>query len=269
MYHSLKSQTHIYHSMEPLIKARELNRKGVLAQIEIICRSELFARAPTTQRLLRYISESDLEGRQLTESDIALGFFNKSSETYDPKTDSIGRRSVGILREKLAQYYWVEGTRDLIVMEIPHRSFNISFTMPAGDVTAESGPTGSPTPPLIYAPAGSHYVRLDGKGLLHLPNVYVFWIRDYTANRLFVTSLGQRKVAFIFGIGHWNVLKKEKSKVSEVAARDFSAAQRFGRRSRMDQKGCVHIPIGIRRQLELLHDVVEVWLHNESWSMRS
>lgn len=98
--------------------------EGASAQMERILASGLFRDAPSQQRLLRYLVDSALEngGRELKEYSIGQGVFQRGAG-FDPRTDSIVRVQVGVLRRKLAAYYQTVGAEDPVVIEVPRGQY--------------------------------------------------------------------------------------------------------------------------------------------------
>src|SRR5262249_22445987 len=91
-----------------------------------------FADAPRLSRLLRYLVDCTLDGRQdsLKEYVIGVDVFERPPD-FDPKLDSIVRVQVGRLRMKLGEYYESEGREDRLRIEIPKRSYAAVFQEPS------------------------------------------------------------------------------------------------------------------------------------------
>ena len=83
-------------------------------------RAPEFARSERLSRLLRFLVERHLEGREreLKESTIAVEVFGRRPD-YDPKQDSTVRTEASRLRARLSKYYAGEGSRDPLVIELP------------------------------------------------------------------------------------------------------------------------------------------------------
>jgi hypothetical protein len=94
-----------------------------LSQAEVICRSENFARAANTQRLLKSLVKKafgkDAEGDL---KEISIGVEHWGAE-YDPKKQSSVRVAIKSLREDLEEYYATEGRRDRVVIQIVTGSY--------------------------------------------------------------------------------------------------------------------------------------------------
>src|ERR1044071_178261 len=89
-------------------------------QLARVLASRAFARSERLSRLLRFVVERHLEGRdtELKESLIAVEVFGRPPD-YDPKLDSIVRSEAARLRSRLIEYYVGEGSRDPVVIELP------------------------------------------------------------------------------------------------------------------------------------------------------
>lgn len=100
--------------------------------------SPALAGAERLSRLLRFIVEETLHGReaQLKEVRIGLDVFGRKPESYDPAFDPIVRVQMGRLRSKLRAYYDGPGRDQAIRIEIPVGSYVPAFTT-AGATTRE------------------------------------------------------------------------------------------------------------------------------------
>ena len=98
-------------------------------QTERVLSSEIFRDSPIQQRLLRYLVEQTLSGSpdQLKEYTIGSAVFGRR-EDFDPRTDSIVRVQIGILRKKLAAYYEGPGAADEYVVEVPRGHYALQFS---------------------------------------------------------------------------------------------------------------------------------------------
>src|SRR5262245_9624343 len=100
-------------------------------QLERVLASPGFARSERLSRLLRFVVERHLEGRdsELKESLIAIEVFGRQPD-YDPKLDSIVRSEAARLRSRLIEYYAGEGSRDPVVIELPKGGYTPRFRQP-------------------------------------------------------------------------------------------------------------------------------------------
>jgi len=105
-----------------------LDRAEVLNQVERILESDYFQRSETHRRLLSYLTDKSLskEADQIKEYTIGIDVFGKGKE-YDTRLDSGVRIQVGRLRQKLTEYYAVDGIHDDIVVALPKGHFKLSF----------------------------------------------------------------------------------------------------------------------------------------------
>src|SRR5215813_2661498 len=92
----------------------------VRRQLERVLKSSLFTRSGQLSRLLRYLVERHLEGRdgELKESIIAVEVFGRDPE-YNPKFDPIVRTEARRLRARLVEYYGYEGQADMVRIALP------------------------------------------------------------------------------------------------------------------------------------------------------
>src|SRR5215471_1784672 len=92
----------------------------VRRQLEQILASNLFTRSEQLSRLLRYLVERHLEGRddELKESVIGVEVFGRDPE-YNPKLDPIVRTEARRLRARLTEYYEGEGRAHMARIELP------------------------------------------------------------------------------------------------------------------------------------------------------
>src|SRR5215470_19749159 len=105
-------------------------------QLERVLASSAFARSERLSRLLRFVVERHLEGRdtELKESLIGVEVFGRQPD-YDPKLDSIVRSEAARLRSRLIEYYASDGSGDPVVIELPKGGYTPRFrqmeTVPA------------------------------------------------------------------------------------------------------------------------------------------
>jgi TolB-like protein/Tfp pilus assembly protein PilF len=89
-------------------------------ELERVLSSACFARSERVSKLLRFLVERQLEGREqeLKESLIGVEVFGRRPD-YDPKLDSTVRTEAVRLRARLSKYYSTEGSQDPLVIELP------------------------------------------------------------------------------------------------------------------------------------------------------
>jgi hypothetical protein len=96
------------------------------AQIERILHSDTFRNSDVLRRLLRFLADKSISGEadQLKEYIIGIDALGKPS-SYDPRQDSVVRIQVGRLRQKLADYYRIEGKDDPLIVDLPKGRFKL------------------------------------------------------------------------------------------------------------------------------------------------
>jgi len=89
-------------------------------QAQKIAASKTFQSAPTLQQLFRFLASRALEAHtdEIKEYTIGVEALGRKQD-FDPKTDPIVRVQVYRLRQKLKEYYDLEGSQDSILVEIP------------------------------------------------------------------------------------------------------------------------------------------------------
>jgi hypothetical protein len=90
---------------------RERDGQAPREELEQVLSSACFARTERVSKLLRFLVERQLEGREneLKESTIGVEVFGRRPD-YDPKVDSTVRTEAVRLRSRLTKYYSREGT---------------------------------------------------------------------------------------------------------------------------------------------------------------
>jgi TolB-like protein/tetratricopeptide (TPR) repeat protein len=108
--------------------------KGLAArkELERVLASACFARSEGLSRLLRFLVERQLEGRdsELKESLIGVEVYGRRPD-YDPKLDSTVRSEMARLRARLSKYYTTEGSQDPLVIDLPKGGYVPVFREPA------------------------------------------------------------------------------------------------------------------------------------------
>jgi len=100
-------------------------------ELERVLSSASFARSVRVSKLLRYLVERQIEGKEdeLKESIIGVEVFGRTPD-YDPKLDSTVRSEAVRLRALLSRYYATEGSRDPLVIELPKGGYVPRFRRP-------------------------------------------------------------------------------------------------------------------------------------------
>jgi hypothetical protein len=98
------------------------------AQVDRILQSKIFRSSEVLRHLFSYLTEKSLSGEadDLKEYAIGLDALGKPS-SFDPRQESVVRMHVSRLRQKLAEYYRSEGTRDPIIVDLPKGGFKVTF----------------------------------------------------------------------------------------------------------------------------------------------
>jgi hypothetical protein len=88
--------------------------------VQRIVNSKTFQSAPTLQQLFRFLATRSLEAHtdEIKEYTIGVEALGRKPD-FDPKTDPIVRVQVYRLRQKLKEYYELEGSQESILVEIP------------------------------------------------------------------------------------------------------------------------------------------------------
>jgi hypothetical protein len=107
------------------------NGQAVRDELERVLSSSCFARNERVSRLLRFLIERCLEGREceLKESLIGVEVFGRRAD-YDLKRDSTVRSEAVRLRARLSKYYAGEGRRDPLVIDLPKGGYIPRFRSP-------------------------------------------------------------------------------------------------------------------------------------------
>ncbi len=113
-------------------------------QVQRVLRSATFRNAVTLQQLFQFLTTRAFEGgaEALKEYTIGVEAFGRPQD-FDPKTDTIVRVQIHRLRQKLAEYYEADGSRDPILVEIPKGHYLPSFEA-VKDLAANIEPGSSP-----------------------------------------------------------------------------------------------------------------------------
>jgi adenylate cyclase len=130
----------------PLEGLSESARVSVLACLEKILSSPVFARSKRQQRFLRYVVTQSLDGNTARLKGYAIGVevFDRAP-TFDPMLDAIVRVEAARLRAKLREYYEGEGRDDPLRIKLPKGAYAVHIELreprPAQAAQARSAPT--------------------------------------------------------------------------------------------------------------------------------
>jgi TolB-like protein len=99
------------------------------AALQRVLSSVTFVRAEQLRRLLNFLAVRSLSGAdpQISERDIAEYALNRRN--FEPQADSLVRKEMSRLRDKLTRYYLTEGARDEIRIGAPD-GYLLTFSTP-------------------------------------------------------------------------------------------------------------------------------------------
>jgi len=105
-----------------------LEAEAIRAQVERILQNKNLRLSEVQRRLFSYLADKSLSGEAdgLKEYTLGLDAFGKPP-SYDPRQESVVRMHVARLRQKLADYYRIEGVNDPILVELPKGGFKVTF----------------------------------------------------------------------------------------------------------------------------------------------
>ena len=123
---------------------RSPRKSQIVAHLDQVCSSSLFATSKRCQQFLRYIVTETLEGRGdlIKERNIASDVFGKGSE-FEPGEDSLVRVKAREVRKRLADFYELHPPEELQI-EVPLGGYTprIYFSRPA-EMKAQNEPASS------------------------------------------------------------------------------------------------------------------------------
>jgi TolB-like protein len=107
----------------------EIAKSDVLAELSRLLESEELRRAPSHQRLLRYLVERAIaRGEEpIPESTIAIEVFRRDPSTYDAQSDPIVRVNMGRLRGRLESHYANLAHPTTCQIQLPAGSYRAGF----------------------------------------------------------------------------------------------------------------------------------------------
>ena len=105
-----------------------LEAEAIRAQVERILQNKNLRLSEVQRRLFSYLADKSLSGEadELKEYTLGLDAFGKPP-SYDPRQESVVRMHVARLRQKLADYYRLEGVNDPILVDLPKGGFKVTF----------------------------------------------------------------------------------------------------------------------------------------------
>jgi Tol biopolymer transport system component len=112
------------------------SRELVLAQLEKILASAVFAKSDRLSHFLRFVVENGLRpgAEPLKETLIGIGVYGRPTD-YDPKLEPIVRTEARRLRLKLTEYYNGPGAADRVVISVPTGGYTPQFEIRPGAVS--------------------------------------------------------------------------------------------------------------------------------------
>jgi TolB-like protein len=118
--------------------AAQQNGYGARETLERVLCSACFTGSKGQSRLLRYLVERQLAGREneLKESLIGVEVYGRKPD-YDPKRDATVRSEAARLRARLSKYYASEGLQDRVVIELPKGGYVPRFRLTEATATAD------------------------------------------------------------------------------------------------------------------------------------
>jgi len=78
-------------------------------------------------KLLKYLIDGELEGKNIKEADIAFAIFGRDKNSFDSTQDSIVRAHMYSLRKQLKKYYMADGNNDEIKFIVPKGGYKVEL----------------------------------------------------------------------------------------------------------------------------------------------
>lgn len=184
-------------------------------QIQRIMRSTTFRNASTLQQLFQFVAQRAVTGTVdgLKEYTIGVEAFGRKQD-FDPKTDPIVRVQIHRLKQKLREYYEVEGSHDPVFVEIPKGHYLPHFESTAPSGTKDDSVPGPATTMLpeetLREDKGGHAAREPRKHL-----------------QLIVLSIGAAIVLFFTGL--WVGRLSRRTDPASASFGDVAATGRVSR----------------------------------------
>jgi hypothetical protein len=126
-------------SPSPTVPKAALGLEEAREQVDRILASHTLNASETLRRLLRFLADKAFSGEadQLKEYSIGLDALGKPAD-YDPRHDSGVRIQASRLRQKLDEYYRLEGRNDPLTIELPRGRFKIVWSARGVDLPPDS-----------------------------------------------------------------------------------------------------------------------------------
>lgn len=161
--------------------------------------SNAFAKSVRLSSFVRYVCTATLEGKAalLCEHHIGIEVFGRP-EHYNPAEDTIVRSTARLLRQRLAQYYEMEGRLDELRIVIPRGAYVPVFVQP----TSATAPAADEYPDMKDVPAGEVVDEQANTREPSLVRASRFWPRLQGAITWFrAQSTALRAALLLAGIG--------------------------------------------------------------------
>ncbi len=104
---------------------KNISKENKISQLERVLESDTFKLSPTSSRLLRFLTNATLEGKELKETTVGIEIFGNSF--IEDASSSKMRVSIYNLRKKLKAYYSDEGKNDALKIEIRKGQYYTDF----------------------------------------------------------------------------------------------------------------------------------------------
>src|ERR1700740_2729111 len=104
-----------------------VEENALQSQVDRILHSDELRTSEVLRRLLKFLAEKSVSGEadHLKEYAVAIDGLGKP-HSYDPRHNSAVRIQVGRLRQKLAEYYRLEGREDTVLIDLPKGRFKLT-----------------------------------------------------------------------------------------------------------------------------------------------
>lgn len=169
-------------------------------QIARIIQSPVLRNATALQRLLQYVTAKVFEGasQDLKEYTIGVEVFARPQD-YDTKSDTIVRVQIHRLRQKLKEYYEIEGCSDPVLIEIPPGRYIATFELrtPAA-VDEHSTPVVADPSPTIVNNQNSNAKTEVAEAVR--PNVAHRFLANSSPNRILFVAVLAAIALFAIGV---------------------------------------------------------------------
>jgi hypothetical protein len=182
------------------------------AELAAVLASDVFRRSPKLSRLLAYLCDKNLQGREseITEYSIALDVLGRDAK-FDPQQDAVVRVDAHHLRKRLKQYYTGPGRDHEFQILLPNGQYRLQFVAqpaePVGEqkdletacITTENLPSESQAKP-AFAPRRTWALVAIGTILVALAAVLLTLDSRSKATRVEASASAKPGIAAPTGI---------------------------------------------------------------------